>query len=73
LKELKIEDPLAHKNHLRMSTENFEKLLAMVDLKIRKRDVVMRKVILTRAMMKVALHYGYQSFYVCHLFTQYFQ
>jgi hypothetical protein len=40
LEELTIEDPLAYKNYLRMSTEKSEKLLAVVGLKIRKTDTV---------------------------------
>jgi hypothetical protein len=53
LKELTTEDPLAYKNNLRMSTDKFEKLLAIVDLKIRKRGTVMITAILTRTKLEV--------------------
>jgi hypothetical protein len=55
--ELATEDPLAYKNHSIMSTEKYEELLAMVDLKTRERDTVMRMEIPTRTKLTIALLY----------------
>ncbi|CAH1974418.1 unnamed protein product [Acanthoscelides obtectus] len=43
LKELALEDNDAYKNHLRMSEEQFQRLLLKIKSKIQKQDTIMRR------------------------------
>jgi hypothetical protein len=57
LERVANENHLAYKNHLRWSTEKYEELLPMIDLKTIKGDAVSRMVVLTITNLGVTVWY----------------
>ncbi|CAH1953995.1 unnamed protein product [Acanthoscelides obtectus] len=57
LRQLKDEDPVAYRNVLRMSNEQFNVLLQMVDETIRKKDTKMRMAIPTATKLEITLRF----------------
>lgn len=55
--ELSVEDPVAYKKQLRISDQQFDELLHIIELQITKRDTVMRNAITPRQKLEVALGY----------------
>ncbi|KAG8232986.1 hypothetical protein J437_LFUL012633 [Ladona fulva] len=52
-----VEDPLEYKRHLRMSVEQFNELLSLIEPEISKKDTVMRNAIPARQKLEVTLRY----------------
>lgn len=55
--ELSVEDPVDYKKQLRISDQQFDDLLHIIELQITKRDTVMRNAITPRQKLEVTLRY----------------